>query len=98
MTVPYVPFSPPRVRSNPQAFRSRQVLLVENLALRHQLSVLKRRNRRPKLAVLGELFWVLARRFWSDWKKSLLVVALKSLVWMSLAEREGFNLLLALVI
>ena len=30
-------------------FRSRQDLLVENLALRQQLSVFKRRNRRPKL-------------------------------------------------
>src|SRR5215471_13666898 len=38
-------------------FRSRQNLLVENLALRQQLSVLKRRNRRPKLAALDRLFW-----------------------------------------
>jgi hypothetical protein len=54
-------------------FRSGQDLLVENLALRQQLSVFRRRNRRPKLAVLDKLFWVLVRRFWSDWKKSLLV-------------------------
>jgi hypothetical protein len=33
---------------------------VENLALRQQLSVFKRRNRRPKLAVRDKLFWVLA--------------------------------------
>jgi hypothetical protein len=33
-------------------FRSRQDLLVENLALRQQLAVFKGRNRRPKLAVL----------------------------------------------
>jgi hypothetical protein len=55
-------------------FRSRQSLLVENLALRQQLSVFKRRNRRRKLVALDKLFWVMARRFWSDWKKSLLVV------------------------
>ena len=53
-------------------FRSRQDLLVENLALRQQLGVLKRRNRRPKLAALDKLFWVLARRFWSGWKKRCL--------------------------
>jgi len=47
-------------------FRSRQDLLLENLALRQQLSVFQRRNRRPKLAVLDKLFWVLARRFWSE--------------------------------
>jgi hypothetical protein len=44
-------------------FRSRQDLLVENLALRQQLSVFQRRDRRPKLAVLDKLFWVLACRF-----------------------------------
>src|SRR5215469_3380490 len=70
-------------------FRSRQALLVENLALRQQLTVFKRRNRRPKLAGLDKLFWVLARRFWSDWKKSLLLVAPETVVrW----HRAGFRL------
>jgi hypothetical protein len=53
-----------------RVFRSRRDLLVESLALRQQLSVFKRRNRRPKLAVRDKLFWVLARGFWSGWKKS----------------------------
>src|SRR5215469_6756017 len=70
-------------------FRSRQDLLVENLALRQQLSVLRRRNRRPKLTVLDKLFWVLARRFWSGWKKSLLLVSPETVVrW----HRAGFRL------
>ena len=70
-------------------FHSRQNLLVENLALRQQLSVFKRRNRRPKLAVLDKLFWVLARRFWSDWEKSLLVVTPETVVrW----HRAGFRM------
>ena len=70
-------------------FRSRQDLLLENLALRQQLSVFQRRNRRPKLAVLDKLFWVLARRFWSEWKNSLLVVTPETVVrW----HRAGFRL------
>src|SRR5215469_6280905 len=70
-------------------FRSRQDLLVENLALRQQLGVFKRRNRRPKLTVLDKLFWILAPRFWSDWKKVLLVVAPETVVrW----HRAGFRL------
>src|SRR5499433_4295310 len=70
-------------------FRSRQDLLVENLALRQQRSVLKRRNRRPKLAALDKLFWVLARRFWSGWEKSLLIVTPETVVrW----HRAGFRL------
>ena len=69
-------------------FRSQQDLLVENLALRQPLSVLKRRNRRPKLAALDKLFWVLARRFWSGWKKSLLIVTPETVVrW----HRAGFR-------
>src|SRR5215467_1836624 len=75
-------------------FRSRQDLLVENLALRQQLSVLKRRNRRPKLAALDKLFWVLARRFWSGWKKSLLIVTPETVVrW----HRAGFRLYWSLI-
>ena len=62
---------------------------MENLALRQQLSVFRRRKRRPKLTVLDKLFWVLACRLWSDWKKSLLVVAPETVVhW----HRAGFRL------
>src|SRR5215831_8996255 len=70
-------------------FPSQRDLLLENLVLRQQLSVFQRRNRRPKLAVLDKLFWVLARRFWSEWKNSLLVVAPETVVrW----HRAGFRL------
>jgi len=46
-------------------FRSRQGLLLENLALRQQLAVLKRRTPRPSLGNFDRLFWVVARRLWS---------------------------------
>jgi len=46
-------------------FRNQQDLLLENLALRQQLVVLKRRHPKPKLGVLNKLFWVAARQFWS---------------------------------
>jgi hypothetical protein len=29
---------------------------------------------------MDKLFWVLARRFWADWKKSLLVVTPETVV------------------
>jgi putative transposase len=38
---------------------------------------------------MDKLFWVLARRFWTDWKKSLLVVTPETVVrW----HRAGFRL------
>jgi hypothetical protein len=36
-------------------FRNRQNLLLENLALRQQLTVLKRKHRKPRLALLDRL-------------------------------------------
>jgi hypothetical protein len=57
-----------------RSVRNRQNLLLENLALRQQLVVLKRRHPKPKLGVLDKLFWVAALQFWSQWKQSLFLV------------------------
>src|ERR1035441_8181344 len=46
-------------------FRSRCSLMLENLTLRQQLAVLKRKHPRPRLGPLDKLFWVLVRRIWS---------------------------------
>ena len=70
-------------------FRSRRNLLLENLALRQQLTVLKRKHPKPKLRMLDILFWVVTRRFWSGWKQSLIVVTPETVVrW----HRAGFRL------
>jgi transposase InsO family protein len=77
-----------------RCFRSRRRLLLENLALRQQLAVLKRRQARPKLSPFDKLFWVLACRFWTDWKRSLLVVTPETVVrW----HRAGFRLYWSLI-
>src|SRR5260370_24913362 len=55
-------------------FRGRRSLLIENLALRQQLVALKRRHPRPGLSLFDKLFWVIARRGWSSWKQSLIIV------------------------
>lgn len=69
-------------------FCSRQSLLLDNLALRQQLSVLKRRHPRPRLDLLDRFFWLLARRFWSGWKQALFVVTPETVVrW----HRAGFR-------
>jgi len=54
--------------------RSRHSLLLEKLALRQQLVVLKRHHPSPKLDLSDKLFWLLVRRCWSGWKQALLVV------------------------
>jgi hypothetical protein len=55
-------------------FCARRGLLLENLALRQQLAVFKRRHPRTRLTFLDKLFWVAARQIWSDWKQFLIVV------------------------
>lgn len=70
-------------------FRSRQTVMIENLALRQQLAVFNRRRCRPRLAIMDKLFWVILRRFWSSWKEALIVVKPDTVVhW----HRAGFQL------
>src|ERR1039457_3745525 len=72
-----------------RSLRARRTLLLENLVLRQQLAVLKRKHPRPRLRVLDKLFWVLASRCWSGWKQALIVVSPETVVrW----HRAGFAL------
>ena len=54
--------------------RSHADLVVENLLLRHQLAVLMRSGRRPKLRTRDKLVWILARRLCGDWRRPLVLV------------------------
>src|ERR1700676_2638363 len=70
-------------------FRSQRSLVLENLALRQQLAVLKRRCPRPSLSILDKLFWVAVSRVWSGWKQSLIVVTPETVVrW----HQAGFRM------
>src|SRR5215831_5827818 len=56
-------------------FQSRAALQVEILALRHQLTVLKRSQRgRLRLNSADRLLWVGLSRLWSQWRSALLIV------------------------
>ena len=49
-------------------------LAAENIALRHQLIVLKRNQKRPTLKERDRLFWVLLSRIWSGWRNAIYIV------------------------
>lgn len=77
------------LRSLVSVFSSRQHLVLENLALRHQLQVLQRSWKRPCLSSLDRGLWVILSRIWSDWRDSLVVVTPETVVrW----HRKGFRL------
>ncbi len=70
-------------------FRSREELLLENLALRQQLLALHAKRPRPRLSSVDKLFWVVLRKVWSGWKRSLILVTPETVVrW----HRTGFRL------
>ena len=49
-------------------FRSKDHIVLENLALRQQVAVQQRSMKRPKIKNADRIFWVWLARIWSDWK------------------------------
>ena len=56
------------LRLLPFLFGGHRQLAIENLALRHQLSVYKRTMMRPKLRTTDRLFWIGLTRIWAGWR------------------------------
>src|SRR6266852_2005716 len=73
----------------PAAFKSRATLHLENLALRHQLGVLRRSVKRTKLTSADRLLWTWLCEVWSDWRSALVIVKPETVIgW----HRKGFRL------
>src|SRR5664279_6401697 len=71
------------------AFKSRATLQLENLALRHQLGVLRRSVKRPTLTSADRLLWIWLCEVWSDWRSALIIVKPETVIgW----HRKGFRL------
>ena len=56
------------------SLRTRTDLALENLALRQQLVLLRRRSKRPQFGRLERLFWVWLSDQWAGWREALHVV------------------------
>jgi putative transposase len=68
---------------------SRASLAAENLALRHQLGVLSRSAKRPRLRPRDRVVWVWLSRLCRDWRSWLVIVQPETVVrW----HRQGFKL------
>jgi hypothetical protein len=61
-------------------FRLRRDLLLENLALHHQLAILKEKRPVPRFASPDKFFWMLLRRFWPKWKQALILMQPETVV------------------
>ncbi len=77
------------LRTLASALRSRRALALEILALRHQLDVLQRNAKRPRLSNRDRILWIILSRVWTDWRQSLTLVTPDTVVrW----QRRGFRL------
>jgi len=55
--------------------RTRTSLLLESIALRHQIAVLERsRTSRPCFRRIDRLLWILLSFWWPQWRESLMIV------------------------
>lgn len=69
------------------ACRPRASLVVENLALRQQLAILRRKTKRPPLLQVDRAFWIVLTRTWSRWAETLTIVKPETVIgW----HRRGF--------
>jgi len=63
-------------------------VVLENLALRQQLSIYKRKQKRPHLTGRDRWFWMTLSVLWKDWRRALIVVHPDTVVrW----QRERFR-------
>jgi hypothetical protein len=71
--------------------RTVAALLLESIALRHQIAVLERsRTRRPCFRLWDRLFWILFSRWWPQWRDSLIIVQPETVLrW----RRDGWSAL-----
>ena len=70
-------------------FKTRAALQLENLALRHQLGVLHRSVKKPKLTAFDRLLWAWLCGVWADWRSAIVVVQPETVIaW----HRKGFRL------
>src|SRR5215470_11952736 len=70
--------------------RPRTALQLENMALRHQIGVLRRSAaKRPKLTSGDRLFWICLSRLWRDWRSALAIAKPETVVaWHRAAFRR----------
>src|SRR5256885_12983205 len=70
------------------ALRTRADLALENLALRQQLALLRRRSKRPQFGRVDRLLWVWLSRQWAGWREALHLVRPETVIrW----HRQGFR-------
>jgi hypothetical protein len=71
------------------SFRTRAALQLEILALRHQIGVLQRSVKRPKMTAAARFFWAWISSVWNGWESRVSIIKPATVIgW----QRNGFGL------
>lgn len=70
-------------------FKAKRQLILENIMLRQQLNIYKRKDKRPKLENIDRIILVWISKFFSKWRAALVVAKASTLIgW----QKKGFKL------
>jgi putative transposase len=80
-------------------FSGHKHVALENAALRHQLAILTRERRQPRLLDCDRLFWIALKRIWKAWRGALVIVRPETVIswqrkrfkryWWRLSQPKG---------
>ena len=85
------PFLTALIAALSASLRSRATLQLEILALRHQIGVLQRSVKRPKLTTIDRLLWVWLCSVLHDWNSGVRIMKASTVIgW----HRQGFRFVL----
>ena len=54
--------------------KGHHAVVLEDMALRQQLAIYKRKQKRPRLIGWDRWFWIGLSQVWKDWRRALVVV------------------------
>jgi hypothetical protein len=79
--------------------KGHHAVALENLALRQQIAIYKRKRKRTRLVGRDRWFWIALSVLWQDWRRALCVVHPDTVVrwqrecfrryWANLSKRSG---------
>ncbi|MGA2916629.1 MAG: integrase core domain-containing protein [Sedimentisphaerales bacterium] len=70
------------------SFKNRHNLILENLLLRQQIIILKRKTKKPKLKNIDRIILIWISKLWNNWKSALIIVKPETLIgW----HKKGFK-------
>ncbi|HEW79599.1 MAG TPA: transposase [Phycisphaerales bacterium] len=71
------------------SFKTRQSVVLENLLLRQQIIIFKRKTKRPRIENIDRIILAWISKLWNDWKSAMIIVKPETVIgW----HKKGFKL------